>query len=576
MISFLRQRFLTVRYNYTNPVDRQRANALLLINWLTFMMWFVATLIFTAGLFTVDGSSGLDAEVAFSFLPLPFIFLTIYAALQRGYLRGASWLFVIFLLIAISVPTLTRLDTAIVILVMLPLSTAGLLLGRRGTTITLLLILSVVLIGAVSQSQLSPNDVRPPAATLPRDLFVTLVTIFFTGGLLLAFGGNTQQIVRQSVDELGRLQRAGRFASRVNQQNAREIHRALLRLLLNDLKYDFAQIFLTDGQGTIRQRVRVGLTNEQGTIVNDISIEASSALNDVLRQKQMVLVSQQDRETRRKHLQYTMLFGMCVPVIVEDRVIAIIDVQKSRTAFSRFDNAILNVLADQVAVLMRDAEAITTLRDALAEQEMTTNTLRIQLNEMRQQERQVMSSAWDVYLQQRGGDAIGFDLDAGLDLPLPSRGLPEDLLPAMQTNRVIVRDQDNERLLLVPISLNGRVLGAMSFSLPLDAPVTRRQRELAEKVAGRLAIALENKRLFEQSQSQANRERKANEIANLLIAATDVDSVLELAAGEFNNALGAIRTRIHIQPDALFQQKRDTRPTLFPDEDTNDGGELTG
>jgi GAF domain-containing protein len=89
--------------------------------------------------------------------------------------------------------------------------------------------------------------------------------------------------------------------------------------------------------------------------------------------------------------------------------------------------------------------------------------------------------------------------------------------------------------------------------------ITEKDLDVAQQIAQRLAIALENKRLFEQSRSQAFRERKAGEIAGLLIGATDVESVLSLAADSFNEALGAVSTRIHLQPDVLEEPKSSRR-----------------
>ena len=82
--------------------------------------------------------------------------------------------------------------------------------------------------------------------------------------------------------------------------------------------------------------------------------------------------------------------------------------------------------------------------------------------------------------------------------------------------------------------------------MPSNRPITRRQIEIMRNVIQRLALALDNKRLFEQSQSQAQRESKANEIASLLLSSTDMDTVLRLAATNFNDALGAIQTHIEL------------------------------
>ena len=69
-------------------------------------------------------------------------------------------------------------------------------------------------------------------------------------------------------------------------------------------------------------------------------------------------------------------------------------------------------------------------------------------------------------------------------------------------------------------------------------------------VAERLALALENVRLIEQSQAQATRERRASEVSNLLIGQQDVNAVLKLAAERFNEALGAVYTHIYLEPAA--------------------------
>jgi GAF domain-containing protein len=97
----------------------------------------------------------------------------------------------------------------------------------------------------------------------------------------------------------------------------------------------------------------------------------------------------------------------------------------------------------------------------------------------------------------------------------------------------------------VPINYRGDILGAMTFNV--RQAITERQADMLRTVAARLGLALENNRLYEQSQAQAARERKAGEITNRLITATDIQSVLNVAAESFNEALGAVRTRVHIE-----------------------------
>jgi hypothetical protein len=58
------------------------------------------------------------------------------------------------------------------------------------------------------------------------------------------------------------------------------------------------------------------------------------------------------------------------------------------------------------------------------------------------------------------------------------------------------------------------------------------------------------------------RERRANEATNLLISATNVEAVMNVAAASFNEALGAIHTRIHLQPSAMNEKQMERREVV--------------
>jgi GAF domain-containing protein len=100
----------------------------------------------------------------------------------------------------------------------------------------------------------------------------------------------------------------------------------------------------------------------------------------------------------------------------------------------------------------------------------------------------------------------------------------------------------------VPITLRDQVLGALTFAIPADRSISERQVDMLRTVANRLAVALESNRLLEQTQAQAQRERKANEIGSVLLSETDLEAVVSLAAENFNEALGAIHTRVYLEP----------------------------
>jgi GAF domain-containing protein len=101
----------------------------------------------------------------------------------------------------------------------------------------------------------------------------------------------------------------------------------------------------------------------------------------------------------------------------------------------------------------------------------------------------------------------------------------------------------------VPIQLRGQTLGAVEWELPLD-DMNENKLQLAQELANRLAVSLENARLFEESQRATERERIVNSIAAKLTPQTEVSEILQTAVREVGQALRApqVSIRLH-QPN---------------------------
>ena len=83
----------------------------------------------------------------------------------------------------------------------------------------------------------------------------------------------------------------------------------------------------------------------------------------------------------------------------------------------------------------------------------------------------------------------------------------------------------------MPITLRGQILGAVEWELPLD-DMSDNKLQLAQELANRLAVSLENARLFEESQRATERERIVNSIAAKLTPQTEVSEILQTAVRE--------------------------------------------
>jgi K+-sensing histidine kinase KdpD len=92
--------------------------------------------------------------------------------------------------------------------------------------------------------------------------------------------------------------------------------------------------------------------------------------------------------------------------------------------------------------------------------------------------------------------------------------------------------------LAVPIMLRGEVLGAIEVD---TSDEVRRDDalEVIETVMNRLAVNLENARLFQTAQETTAQEQRINEIVGLFQDTSSVDDLLQITLQELSTTLGA-------------------------------------
>jgi GAF domain-containing protein len=116
--------------------------------------------------------------------------------------------------------------------------------------------------------------------------------------------------------------------------------------------------------------------------------------------------------------------------------------------------------------------------------------------------------------------------------------------------------------LAVPISLRGQTIGILGVEAPSgDRQWTDEDLALIEAVSAQLAQTLEAARLFANTQRRAERERLIGEIAAKVRTSTDIRDILETAATELGQALGASRAqvRLDLEPPQPGSKERSNR-----------------
>jgi GAF domain-containing protein len=558
----LRKLLFSVGYPYDNPIDRQRAVGLLVLNWIVFLAALGATAVLFANNFaSANDPFGLASALITLITPLGCI-LT-HRWLQQGRLNAASWLFVVIQTLVIGVVIAAGYYGGSALLLAIPLAAAASFLGRRGLILIALLQLMFTMVGAVIQSRLPVDTTIFPAQRWQADFFLITLSLVLAAFFLYTFNGLALRLAREAQRELSVMRQIVKFASSPNIKDEESVYTEALRFVRTQLGYPFAQIFYIGSDGKLSRRLRVSLgvrtATEQPT---DTTLSESSAISQAAASRNPVVVSLDDAALRWSHFLPSTTYGIALPIINQDTLLGVLDVQsEDPDPFTASQINALRTLVENVGSVATHFRLIQALRENVRQQEEVTATLRGRLQELRQgMTSQVGGASWEAYLQHRGEEVFGFDLEGkGSDsqrLFTPASDLPDTLRAVLETGALQVTTQGDIKIVNVPINLRGEVLGAMSFTLPKERVLTERQIETAQIVANRLALALENKRLFEQTQAQALRERRANEATNLLISATNVEAVMNVAASSFNEALGAISTRIHLQPSVISEPGR--------------------
>lgn len=113
----------------------------------------------------------------------------------------------------------------------------------------------------------------------------------------------------------------------------------------------------------------------------------------------------------------------------------------------------------------------------------------------------------------------------------------------------LMRQRRTQALLIAPLTVRGDVIGTLGVDLEeAGRTFTPAEVALVETLAGQLAGALDNLRLYAEAQRRAERERLINTITQKIQSTATVPNALQTAIQELGLALKAKRTRVELNP----------------------------
>lgn len=213
---------------------------------------------------------------------------------------------------------------------------------------------------------------------------------------------------------------------------------------------------------------------------------------------------------------------MALPLVVGGQILGALDVQSTESqAFSDEDSATLQILAEQLAIAIQNANLFNEIEKAL-------ETSRLGYGE-------VSREAWGKIL--RNQPRVGFIATPPTTIQTYSEVLDPNLAKAFETGDLIL-GSDNLTI-SVPIKVRGQAIGAIRLKKTEIAEAwTQEETNLAIALSDQLSGALESARLYRESQQRVARESLVSDISARITAISRVDNIVRETVQELGQVLG--------------------------------------
>jgi len=217
---------------------------------------------------------------------------------------------------------------------------------------------------------------------------------------------------------------------------------------------------------------------------------------------------------------------IALPLNVRGQIIGALDVQSTRPgAFTEDDANTLGILADQIAIAIENTRLFGRIQSTLAEVQSLY--------------RQDIATSWAKFAQDEG--VVGYHKSLTESKLINQAVDTDEIRQTMNRGSVSVFNADKKRTestLVVPVKLRGQVIGVLNIKASKNEHQwSFDEIGLAEVISERLALALENARLLQDSQNRAAKEQAISEITTKISGSINMRNILQTAVEELGHAL---------------------------------------
>lgn len=237
---------------------------------------------------------------------------------------------------------------------------------------------------------------------------------------------------------------------------------------------------------------------------------------------------------------------LALPIKDGERVIGVLDVQSVYAdAFDSGQEQALQIMTNLLASAIRNAMFFEQQQKNLAENQRLYIEAEANLQEIERLNRKLTGDNWSRFVA---------EMEERRGITLRQNTVEHNaewsqlLREAVQARQPVATDpQETNYTVAVPIILRGEVIGAIEIEPDMRTGESDTI-EILRSVSDRLAVSLDNARLFEESQESTLFEQRINTIVGQYQGANSVDELLQITLTELGGTLGAKHGSIRLKP----------------------------
>lgn len=226
---------------------------------------------------------------------------------------------------------------------------------------------------------------------------------------------------------------------------------------------------------------------------------------------------------------------MALALKSNEGIIGVLDIQSDQAeAFTQDDIAVMQVMADQLSTAIERSRLLDRVETSLKNMERSYSGFTEQ--------------SWLTF-EHPEHQTSGYKYD-NIRLETINK-MTEETLSVFQTGETLISDpsgnnSDMGQTVAIPIRLRGNTIGVVNVHFQYNE-IPDQTIIMVEQVADRLATALENARLLEDSMRNANKQRVIGEITSKIGTSVNIHNVLQTAVEELGRAIPGSEVVIQFQ-----------------------------